>query len=89
MKENYKFLVSLRKKYDSEVKKNITEQEILATSPPHPTPMHTLDKNMDDSLLMDIYKCACRVNLLFCTYSHVHGFSQREFNSVTLSYYNL
>jgi hypothetical protein len=44
MKENYKFFVSLRKKLDSEVKKNIAEQEILATSSPHPTPIHTRKK---------------------------------------------
>jgi len=54
MMENYKFLVSLRKKSDSEVKRNISEQEITAPSPPHPTPIYTLDKNMDVSLLMSI-----------------------------------
>ena len=66
--------------------KKLSEQEILAPLP-NPTP-HSI------TIWMVPYLClfknySCSVNLLFCTYSHVHvhWFSQREFNSVTLSYY--
>ena len=52
-RENYKFLVSLRKQigFGSEKKYLRTRNPSI---PPRPTPIHTLDKNMDVSLLMAI-----------------------------------
>ena len=67
MKENYKFLVSLRKQIGFG-----SEKQYLQTGNPSniPNPIHTLEKkNMDASLLIAIFKCVCSVNLLFV---HIH-----------------
>jgi len=68
-----------------EVKK-MSEQKILAHSPPQ----YTHSKKIWMVLTYDYLKIVHAVSICYFVHIHnVHGFSQREFNSVTLSYYNL